>query len=396
MLAYHNLLHEGGYRVRVLSALRELASRPLPGGASVKFYLIGFEGIRSFFSVKRRAMLQRDIEGTAARVLLFPTLPEKHPMIQMMNLRIAGVLMGLIGLALRMRVVHAHSTLAAFTAGVGKPIGRYRILFDAHGADVEERIMSGIISRESWIHRMYLRTERMAVARADHVVCVSTALRRYLKPAAQASVVPCCVAAPLSDEDVARRREQARQRLRLDGRRVIGYLGSAAAWQQADATVEAFSQVARAVPEAHLLLLTPDVAVFEKLLAANQVPASRVTRLCLDHSEVPDYLPAMDVGVLLAGGVPVLITGVLEDFARLVRSEGVGVVWRAPRPDAQELQELVCFLEKAVENRQSLAIRCCEAVRSRLTWKQGGETYRRCYAELLQNGVAQGWGGGAA
>jgi len=227
-------------------------------------------------------------------------------------------------------------------------------------------------------------------------------------------VVPCCVAAPLSDEEVARRREQARERLRLDSRMVIGYLGSAAAWQQADAIVEAFSQIVCRLPEAHLLVLTPDIGAFEKLLAANEVPASRVTLLSLGHSEVPDYLPAMDVGVLLreesvvnrvasptkfaeylASGVPVLTTDVLEHFARLVRSEGVGIVWHAPRPDAQELEEFIRFLERAVQDRQSVATRCGEAVRSRLTWKQGGETYRRCYAELLQNDVAQGFGGGA-
>ena len=233
MLAYHNLLDEGGYRVRVLSALRELAARPLPGGASVKFCLIGFEGIRPFFSSEAASHAATRYRGDVRASVALPYAAREasaDPDGEPGNRRHAhGSSRARASDATRACPQHARRLCGRFgetdrwlSHSVRRAWCGRRKSESCQGACAESQ---GSIACICGLSRLPLRGPIMSHASARRC-------ERYLKPAARASVVPCCVAAPLSDGEVARRREQARERLQLNGRKVIGYLGSAAAWQQ--------------------------------------------------------------------------------------------------------------------------------------------------------------------
>lgn len=101
------------------------------------------------------------------------------------------------------------------------------------------------------------------------------------------------------------RGSELRKKLGWEGCAVIGFVGSFARWHGVDLLIRAFAALARDYPEARLLLvgdgaeLEPSRALTSELRIADRVHfAGRVS-----HSEVPDAISAMDVGVMPASNV---------------------------------------------------------------------------------------------
>jgi glycosyltransferase involved in cell wall biosynthesis len=227
-------------------------------------------------------------------------------------------------------------------------------------------------------------------------------LRERLGPNVLSRIVPCCVDEPPDVDEIARRRANACRELAFNDRTVIGYLGSASVWQQPEDMAAAFAEISRALPEAVFLILSPDQALFQALLAKHGVSQERYRLLAVPHAQVPMLAPAMDLGMLLradvtvnrvasptkfaeylAAGVPVLLTEVLQDFAAMVRRLQIGVIWKQPRPTPREMAALLRFLGELQSRRAELALRCRELVAAELTWRTGGDAYWHCYEEYL-------------
>ena len=144
-------------------------------------------------------------------------------------------------------------------------------------------------------------TERMIWCGADLVVVVSESLRRHLQEAGvrpeRIRVLPNAV-----DTDLFHNRldgEPVRKRFRLEGRFVVGFVGTFKPWHGADLLLEAFQRLYETDPDMHLLLVG-DGPLRESLenkiqqAGLNEAVtfAGRVT-----HEEVPLYLAAMDAAV---------------------------------------------------------------------------------------------------
>ena len=144
-------------------------------------------------------------------------------------------------------------------------------------------------------------TERMIWCGADLVVVVSESLRRHLQEAGvrpeRIRVLPNAV-----DTDLFHNRldgEPVRKRFRLEGRFVVGFVGTFKPWHGADLLLEAFQRLYETDPDMHLLLVG-DGPLRESLenkiqqagLNGAVTFAGRVT-----HEEVPLYLAAMDAAV---------------------------------------------------------------------------------------------------
>ena len=151
-----------------------------------------------------------------------------------------------------------------------------------------------------WVERL---GERPSLLGADLVACGSDAVadqaRRLGVPEARMLLTPTGV-----DLDVFAETPDPgplRRRLGLEGRFVVGWVGSFRRFHAVEQAVEA----AAAVPGTSLLLVGdgPERARIERLAHDLGVPAS-FTRT-VPHGELPAYLAAMDAAVILAqGGAP--------------------------------------------------------------------------------------------
>jgi glycosyltransferase involved in cell wall biosynthesis len=184
------------------------------------------------------------------------------------------------------------------TAGLklGRRLDVPSVLF-IPAAQVWEAAQWGI-TRPGWGRWVERRGERPALVGADLVACgteeVADQVRRLGVPDARMLLTPTGVDLDAFGDppDPA----PLRARLGLDGRFVVGWVGSFRRFHAVEQAVEA----AATVPEASLLLVGdgPERARIERLAHDRRVHATFTGTV--PHHELPAHLAAMDVAVVLA------------------------------------------------------------------------------------------------
>ncbi len=92
--------------------------------------------------------------------------------------------------------------------------------------------------------------------------------------------------------------DELRRALRLEGRRVVVFLGVLTPYQGVDDLLAAWPAVAAAVPDAHLLLMGyPNEARYREVVARAGLDASVTVTGRIDYREAPRYLALGDVAV---------------------------------------------------------------------------------------------------
>ncbi len=144
-------------------------------------------------------------------------------------------------------------------------------------------------------------TERRTWSRANLLIAVSEALRNHFEEAGvktrKVAILPNAVDTRLFHSEV--NDSDLRSRLKLDGRFVVGFVGSFNAWHGVDFLLEAFAALRGKDPSYHLLLVGdgPMRAKLEE--ETGQLDLQEAVTLVgnVPHEEVPRYLALMDVAV---------------------------------------------------------------------------------------------------
>lgn len=407
MIAFGStMLSEDGYSVRVAMATKAVVA--VQQGASPPPVLLGFEALRSLWKSQARKKAIERIRSMGAVPLLVPVLPVRMPFSYRLNGLWTSLVVWVVCRSYGIGIVHAQSHAAALAAARALARDRSRrMIFDVHGVDIEERQLYGDLDANSGEYHLRKRNERIAADRADVIITVSQDLERYVEgildrgghsSRARFEIVPCVLSFSASPADVAVAREKARQRLGLTTRPCVLYLGGSSGWQLPTETVAAFAALRRTTPSAFLLILTGDVEAFTALCREAGIPADDFAITSCPHREVATVACAADAALLLRDdnlvnrvasptkfaeylsmGVPVMITEVLGDFARIVREFDVGAVVPASNDAglvAAGLRDLVLATEEARAQRRE---RCIAACREVLSFESILTTYRRIY-----------------
>jgi glycosyltransferase involved in cell wall biosynthesis len=154
------------------------------------------------------------------------------------------------------------------------------------------------------LYRIGVAREREKLALTDQVVCVTTALRRYLEDRgadpARVAVIPNAVR-PESFRLADAEREALRARLGVaPGQVAVGFVGRFGYWRGMVPLLEAFALVAAAEPRAHFVLvgggqLLPEVT---RLVGERGLGARVTLTGVLPPDAVPAHVAALDIGVL--------------------------------------------------------------------------------------------------
>lgn len=288
-------------------------------------------------------------------------------------------------------VVHCRGARAASAAVIARRKDpRLRVLLDLRGAIVDE--IPGNNPLSWWRRYQSARTARRALGGADALNTVSHKLAEHaqatggLAARLPRSVVGCCVDTGRFRFDpqwrAARRRE-----LGFGDRFVVCYCGGMSHWQRPDAVAEAYAAIRGALPDAHMFVLSRQAGPLVEHLQRLGVGAENVTVHGAAHADVPAYLTAADVGLLLREdsltnrvaspvkfaeylrcGLPVILTPYIGDFSALVAAEGVGALVDFPIRPAEVAE-------------------AARGLRARLA--EGGDTYRAACSAL--SGARFGW-----
>ena len=311
---------------------------------------------RVYYAKRRAEIAERT--GGSVRIM-----PVPHP------LTTAGAAFGAAVIARevlrspgRRLVLHGRTDVSAYFASL---VARWqrglRYLFDVRGdgpaefrLEAERRALTPAQS-EPVLRRM-LQRRGAAIAGAEHVLCVSTVLRDRLVAMhgldpRRSTVVPCVADSDKFGVDDAERRA-IRSKLGVEDRFVVVYPGRIGAWHYSDETFAVVRGLMDADPRVFFLVLTPELEA-ATALAAKLLPEGRYAIRSAAHAEVPGYLRAADLGVLLRApdplnevacptkfaeymlsGLPVLISPGIGDCSPFVGENAAGIVLATPDPQA--------------------------------------------------------------
>ena len=166
-------------------------------------------------------------------------------------------------------VLHARVHIPGVMAAVARKFSRERpkILFDIRGFFPEEYTDAGRWPEGGWLYRSAKRVERWLMRESDAFVVLTEKARDILFPESRETgfdeqgrpveVIPCCVDLEKRfSGDHAEMRREFREKLGLDGRRVILHLGALGGLYLTDVIVDLLSAAKRVDPSTFALFLT--------------------------------------------------------------------------------------------------------------------------------------------
>ncbi len=310
----------------------------------------------------------------------------------------------------RRLVLHCRGSYSALLASVVKRLYQNLFfVFDVRGDAEAEFLYRTRNGTPALLRSLELgalrRAEGLALRTADHILCVSAVLRDRLRRRENLNgkgidVVPSCADAALFRFDPGLRAEM-RRTLGFEGRLVLVYAGSIYEWQLMDRIVRLITWLRPSLPHLHFLCLTPHLDQARAILAPS-LPEDAYTLRQAPHVEMPRYLLASDIGVLirerhplnevacptkfaeyLMCGLPVLTTEGLGDLSDLVRRDQLGVVLRDPEdPTAVEAVLRFAAQVPSLEERARIA----ETGRNWFSWDRHAPRLQEIYERALLAG----------
>lgn len=213
-----------------------------------------------------------------------------------------------------------------------------------------------------------MKLEADTVRNANHIVCVSNALKklliaRYDIVDPKIVVIPCC-----ADEGTFRYngelRNQYRQEFKLEGKTVLIYSGGMDKWHCAESIFQIAGQILERNEQAFFVVLTPQVGKAEGL-AERYLPRGRYLVNNVTRKDVAKYLLASDAGIVirendpvnrvasptkvaeyLISGLPVILSEGLGDYSDFVTEKKVGIVLEKSVYDIDsQVEQVSNFLE---------------------------------------------------
>jgi PEP-CTERM/exosortase A-associated glycosyltransferase len=282
---------------------------------------------------------------------------------------------------------------------LGKPL-----IYELRSSWEDAAVSSGVTTEDSLRYRMSRWLETQVLKRADHVTTICEGLReeaiRRGVAADRITVVPNAV-----DNEAfrpsARRSDAARQQFGLEGRFVLGFIGSFFAWEGLPLLVESLPQVIARRPDIRLLLVgggPADATVratVERLKLQPYVTFAGQVR----HDAVAAIYDAVDV--LVYPRTPMRLTNMvtplkpLEAMAlgkvfiasdvgghrELVKDRETGVLFRAG--DREDLARTILEVADDAALRARLESAGPDFIRRERTWEKVVARYVPVYESVL-------------
>ncbi len=290
-----------------------------------------------------------------------------------------------------------------------------KVVYDCRGAEAFETLQSAGLAdtpESQWppgqrklIERV-IREERRAAEASAGITCVSHAMVDSLRaryphvPASKFFVVPCCPNVTAFSSQIPHR-EAVRQSLGLTDKFVVTYLGSLVWYQMPEESLRLFRLIRELRPDAHFLAITTDPAKMLALVEKAGIAAGDSTIRSYPPQEVPRWLVASDLGLMLrdttetnrvaspvkfgeylAAGVPVVVSKHLGDCTRIVEDQYLGISVDLSQSDTTLKESLAVSFAKPQSN---IAQRCHEFASRELSWSRYVPLLVEWYDRLLKS-----------
>lgn len=394
-------------QTQVLPYLRELV------GGGVAMSLLTFEpDCRKRWTADAIAARKRQLRRDGIDWHLLPYHKRPSLLATMWDIALGAWTVAALARRDRIDILHGRSHVGAAIGMLAKRLTGAQVVFDIRGFLAEEYVDTGRWKAGGFVFRLVKAAERWLCRSADGFVVLADRARETLFPCGPPrgqplEVVPCCVdprtaAAPRPDRDAIRARLGVSERL------VFIHAGTVGGAYLSHETAVFLAAAREMDPRVFALVLTQGSAV-SLVRELEALGFSRVD-YCVARAtpdEVPQYMHAADVGILLrrsspaapsasparfaeylAAGLPVVATAGIGDLDAHIQAGRVGVLLRAFDREAY-VAALVALQE--IRSDPELGARCRELSRTMYNLQTiGGPRYRRLYDAVLTRAARRG------
>jgi glycosyltransferase involved in cell wall biosynthesis len=335
---------------QVVPYLRELAS------SGIDLTLLTFEPNSPKWSSAecrqwREILRKQGIRWTSLRYHKVPSLPAT-----IYDISVGNLVSCYLVVKYRIDLIHARGHVPAAMALLARALGLAKLIFDIRGFMPEEYVDAGVWPAGGVLYRITKAVERRLLAAADAFVVLTHRAREILFPGCSTTdssgrpleVIPCCVDMARFEEASPGLRDAIRNKLNVNGRRVLVYVGSLGGWYLSSEMADFITLAWERDPKIFALVLTQSGIQAEsfkiRLGQLGLTPGDYCVGAVLPN-EVPDYLAAADfafcfikpgyskfassptkIGEFLASGLPVLCNSGIGDIDDVLVTNGVGIV----------------------------------------------------------------------
>jgi len=306
-------------------------------------------------------------------------------------------------------ILHGRVHVPTLMAAIGRKMSGHKpkVLFDIRGFFPEEYTDAGIWPENGALYRGAKRVERWLLKQADGFVVLTEKAREILFPESRETgydrfgrpveVIPCCVDLSRFASINGDARRAARERLHLDGRYVMAYVGAFGGWYLTEQTADLFGALKKAKPDAFALILTQSMPeMIEPLLRERGYGPADYLITKVPPAELPGYLCGADSAVsfikncyskqassptknaeYLACGLPIIANAGIGDTDLHIRGTGIGtLVENFSDQDLKKAINEITAMTDTADICRSFAKENFDLT------KVGGDRYRRIYERL--------------
>ena len=412
---YDGIITLSVFDSQVLSPLKELRKNK----RIKKVSLIAFENAQVFlFRNKKLRKKRREIASELnIQVNFYPRIPSLMGLYVTLLLLLIPFLYKIA--RKRKIVIHARGIKSAFIGcKLKKILPSLKVLCDLRGVEPEEYLYSlrlqslnskvDLARKERETFRKLKQVEKYAVRCADHIFCVSNEmknhfLKSYNGEEKKINIVPCGI-----DETVfffnGKIRDVMRKEIGSRNRLVFVYSGSMHPLQMPRTMVKLFKEFYKLDREVFFLILAFKVEKMRKLLEYELIPQENYKALTVEHSKVPMYLNAADIGILLreknivnrvacptkfaeytACGLYTILTDGVGDISGIVEREKMGKAIKSSL-DESEIRSVVneILIERAEILKNRNKERIAQFARTKYSWTYLMPIFWKTYEDLFK------------
>ncbi|MFC1631101.1 hypothetical protein ACFL2I_00940 [Candidatus Omnitrophota bacterium] len=405
-LAYNGLLEPLLYS-QVITYLRELTKT-----LKIEIVVLSFEKVGLLLSSEQR----QSIKTLKARLasdnihwywLRYHKWP---PVLSFLYDVFLGLVVGsiLVGRK-KISFIHARSYVAAIVAAMLSKLYKINYIFDMRAFMVDEWIDTGVIPKFAGLVNFAKGVERWLLENSSYTVVLTEAARGALGDFSRANVrnsrvevIPCCVDTRRFNFRVSADRALLKK-MGLEDKFIFIYIGSLGGkFYLFDKMLDFFSVAREIIPNAQLLLLTPNVGYLDsqKSNNHNQGLFDHISYLSVEPQEIAPYIPLasaglafylplpsriatspVKIGEYLASGIPFAVNRGVGDTEELINRFAVGTVVK----DFTDLdyRESVNRLLDLARQKEKTAKICREACEKVLSLDIAIQRYSKIYSCLI-------------
>jgi PEP-CTERM/exosortase A-associated glycosyltransferase len=391
----HSIPLHSGYAFRTLSILQQQRA-------------LGWETMHltsAKHTIASRAV--EEVEGLRFyRTLATGAFAERLPVVNQLAvmLGVAGRLKQLIP-ELKPDLLHAHSPSLNGAAAIwaGRHFG-IPVVYEVRALWEDGAVDHGIASAKGWRYRVTRALETWVLKRADAVTTICEGLRHEIvsRGIAQENVVVIPNAVDPVQFALGGKAEISLARsLRLEGARVVGFIGSFYGYEGLALLLEALPRMLEHDPTIRVLLVgggyeekrlkeqATDAGIADKVVFAGRVPHDRVQQYynLVDVFVYPRHrtrvtelvTPLKPLEAMAQGRI--VVASDVGGHRELIKSGETGLMF--PAGDAQALADTVLHVLQHPELAAAMRVRARRFVETERTWAASVGRYAGVYARLI-------------